>query len=70
MNNHGQKPQPKDWTAEDAMPGAVIASEDGRLWNIQCVEFDGSVHVTTGAVIAPEDRRHWALFKTNAKDQV
>jgi len=56
----------KDWTAEDARPGAVIASEDGRLWNIQCVEFDGSVHVTTCAVIAPEDRQHWTLFKTNA----
>jgi len=68
MNNHGQKQQPKDWTADDACKGGIIADESGRLWAIQCVEFDGSVHVTTGAVIAPDERHHWTLFKPNGKD--
>ena len=57
----------KDWTAKDAMGGAVIVSEDGRLWQIEGVGFGGHVHVTASEIIKPQDRHHWKLFKPNVQ---
>ena len=69
MNNHGQKQQTKDWTADDACKGGILADESGRLWAIQCVHFDGRVEVVATDTITPEDRHHWTLFNPNAQAQ-
>ena len=53
----------KDWTAEDAMRGGVIVSEDGRMWTITGVDFDGAVGVTAEVRIEPGDRHHWKFFR-------